>query len=117
MSDIDNSKIDYVKELSKLLRQTSAGNWYVVEDEDVDTVWISSDDESIDTIALLDYNGGVKNRADAHFIVNAKNSISKLLREVEILRQRVLDLLEENTKEVNSRVALQKQLNDLKEKN
>ena len=117
MSDIDNSKIDYVKELSDLLKQTSAGNWYVVEDEDVDTVWISSDDESVDTIALLDYNGRAKNSADARFIVKAKNSASKLLREVEILRQRVIDLLEENTKEVDLRVALQKQLNDLKEKN
>lgn len=116
MSGIYNSKIDYTKELSNLLKQTSDGNWYVVEDEDVDTVWISSDDESVDTIALLDYNGRNKNSADAHFIVNARNSAAKLLREVEILRQRVLDLLEENTKEVNLRVALQKQLNDLKEK-
>lgn len=113
-SNFEKSPVDYVDLMEGVYKSTSNGNWYVIEDETVETVWISSDDDNIHTVALLDYNGKEQNNFDASFIVMAKNDMPKLLKEIKVLRQRVLDLLEENTKEVNMRISLQKELEQLK---
>ena len=108
-------KVDYVEKLDLLLKNTTPDKWYLEEEDSVESVWITTDDENLHTIALLDYNEKARNHADALFIVAAKNHGLELLREIKFLRRRVVDLLDRNTQEVERRIELQKKLQELQE--
>ncbi len=100
--------------LEEQLQKISSGPWSVVEDENVDTAWVVPEVES-NPIALFDYRGGVQNRADAHFVVSARNYMDMMLREIKILRRRVLELIQSNNIEVQKRMDLLTELHELKE--
>ena len=92
------------------LQRATKGKWYVIEDEAVDSVWIATDDECNDPIALLDYNSREENSANAHLIVDMRNRIASLIVEIRSLRRRVVELLAENANEVNLRIKLQSEM-------
>ena len=112
----ENFKGDYLSVLVDAYKASTKGMWNVVADDDVDTAWISSDAEKANPIALLDYNSGQQNRADAHFITKVHNYAEEMFSELINLRARVVDLLNENTKEVNKRIEIQNELNKIKGK-
>ena len=109
------TKNDYLKILIESYNSSTKGIWRVTEDPELDTAWITTDEEGANPIALLDYNKGTQNKADARFIASLHNHAEELFLELQSLRSRVMDLLTENTKEVEKRIALQNELNNIKE--
>lgn len=107
---------DYLQVLIDAYRASTGGVWKVIKDDDIDTAWVSSDAENSNPIALVDYNSGEQNRADAYFISKMHNHAEEIFDEITNLRARVVDLLNENTNEVNKRIAIQNELNKIKEK-
>ncbi len=110
------SNIDYLEKLDKLQKLSTGGIWRVIETDGLNTAWVTTDSESSNAVALLDYNIAEQNKCDAHFIVAAHNHISELILELKELRSRTLDLLEKNSMEVEKRISLQNEVNRLKEK-
>ncbi len=100
--------------IEEKLRRATPGPWRVIEDESVETVWVSPDHEG-NPIALFDYRAGTENQADAHFFVCSRNYMELLLQEVKTLRKRILELIQSNNLEVQKRMDLQTELNELKE--
>jgi hypothetical protein len=99
--------------LEEKFRAASPGPWGVLENEAVDTVWITPSIEG-NPIALLDYRSREQNSADAHFMVSAKNYMDVMLEEVKNLRKRILELIQSNNMEVQKRLDLQTELQELK---
>ncbi|MDR2681764.1 MAG: hypothetical protein LBB29_01810 [Holosporaceae bacterium] len=99
--------------LEEKLEAASPAPWRVVDEENVDTVWVSPDLDG-NPIALFDYRSGEQNKADAHFVVYSRNYMSVLIREIKILRKRVLELIQSNNSELQKRMDLQTELNELK---
>ena len=100
--------------IEEKLQNAAPGPWKVVEDESVDTVWVSPDTDG-NPIALFDYRSGEENRADAHFMVCSRNYMDLLLKEIKTLRKRVLELIQSNNIELQKRMDMQTELNELKE--
>ena len=100
--------------IEEKLQNATPGPWKVLEDESVDTAWVSPDAEG-SPIALFDYRSGDDNRANAHFLVCSRNYTALLVKEVKTLRKRVLELIKSNNLEVQKRADLQAELNELKE--
>ena len=101
---------DELNIIDDCLQRATKGKWYVIEDDCVDSVWIATDDEGNDPIALLDYNSREENSANAHLIVDMRNRMASLIAEVRSLRRRVVELLAENANEVNLRIKLQSEI-------
>lgn len=99
--------------LEEKLQKASPAPWRVIEDEDVDTAWVSPDIEG-NPIALFDYRAGDQNKADAHFVAYSRNYMSVLINEVKTLRKRILELIQSNNLELQKRLDLQTELNELK---
>jgi hypothetical protein len=99
--------------LEERMRASSAGPWSIVEDKNVDTVWIVPC-EGGNPVALFDYGSGERNRADARFVEAAKNYTDVMLEEIKTLRRRVLELIQSNNAEVEKRLDLQAELSELK---
>lgn len=99
--------------LEKCLAAATRAPWSVVEKEGVDTVWVSP---SLDgsPVALFDYHDGKQNRADARFVVAAREYMGVMLKEIRELRGRVLELIQSNNQEFQRRMDLQTELNELK---
>ena len=99
--------------LEEKLLKASPAPWRVIEDKSVDTAWVSPDIEG-NPIALIDYNSAAQNKADAHFIAASRNYMGVLISEVKVLRKRILDLIQSNNIELQKRLDLQEELNELK---
>lgn len=99
--------------LEEKLSHATSGPWRVIEDQAVDTAWVSPDIEG-NPIALIDYNSAFQNKADAHFIAASRNYMDVLLNEVKSLRKRILELIQSNNVELQKRLDLQEELNELK---
>ncbi len=99
--------------LEERLNATTRGPWNVIEEEGVDTVWVSPNLDG-NPIALFDYQSGEQNRSDAHFVVSAREYMGVMLQEIQNLRNRVLDLIRSNNLEFQKRMDLQTELNELK---
>lgn len=99
--------------LEQKLTEATPGPWRVIEDQAVDTAWVSPDIEG-NPIALIDYNSAFQNKADAHFIAASRNYMEVLLSEVKGLRKRILELIQSNNVELQKRLDLQEELNQLK---
>jgi len=99
--------------LEERLKATTRGPWNVIEEEGVDTVWVSPNLDG-SPIALFDYQSGEQNRSDAHFVVSAREYMGIMLQEIQDLRNRVLDLIQSNNLEFQKRMDLQTELNELK---
>lgn len=110
------NKIDYLDKFIDLHKASTGGLWRVISDDTLDTVWITTDAENSNTVALLDYNSATQNKADADFIVAMHNHADDILSELKDLRARTLELLKENSIEVEKRILLQNELNKLKGK-
>ncbi len=106
--------IDCLQSLVDAFGASSGGVWSVVNDSDVGTVWIVSDRDAANPIALLDYNSGDQNEVDARFIVCAHNNLQSIASELRFLRRRVEELLANNTKEVELRISLQNELKQVR---
>ncbi|MBR1734811.1 MAG: hypothetical protein IJ730_05120 [Alphaproteobacteria bacterium] len=102
-----------INNLEEILYKASPAPWRVIDEETVDTVWVSPDIEG-NPIALIDYNSAAQNRADARFIASARNYMDVLINEVKTLRKRILDLIQSNNIELQKRLDLQEELNELK---
>lgn len=109
-------KTDYLNKFIALQKASTGGLWRVISDDALDTVWITTDAENSNAVALLDYNSASQNKADADFIVAMHNHAEEILTELKELRARTLELLKENSIEVEKRILLQNELNKLKEK-
>lgn len=99
--------------LEEKLSHATSGPWRVIEDQAVDTAWVSPDIEG-NPIALIDYNSAFQNKADAHFIAASRNYMDVLLSEVKSLRKRILELIQSNNVELQKRLDLQEELNELR---
>lgn len=99
--------------LEQELSHATPGPWRVIEDQAVDTAWVSPDIEG-NPIALIDYNSAFQNKADAHFIAASRNYMDVLLKEIKGLRKRILELIQSNNVELQKRLDLQEELNELK---
>lgn len=99
--------------LEDLLKNASPAPWSVVVDDSVDTAWVIPDLQG-NPIALFDYRSGEQNKADAHFVVSARNYMNVMLEEIKSLHRRVLELIQSNNVEVQRRMDLQTELNNLK---
>ncbi len=99
--------------LEKRLSEATKAPWNVIAKEGVHTVWVSQNLNG-NPIALLDYQPGDQNRADAEFIVAAREYMEVMLREIKDLRGRVLELIQSNNQEFQKRLDLQTELNELK---
>ncbi len=99
--------------LEENLKKTSSSPWNVVEDAGVDTAWVVPGTGS-NPIALFDYNSGEQNKADARFVASARNYMEVMLSEIKSLRKRVLELIQSNNTEVQKRMDVQAELNELK---
>ena len=108
------SGVDYLNSVSEMLNDATGGVWSVVADDDVDTAWIVSDKDGSNPVALLDYNAGAQNRHDAYFIVRVRNNIHNMISEIQTLRRRVDELLENNAREVELRISLQSELKKIR---
>lgn len=99
--------------LEEKMASASSAPWSVVCQDDVDTAWVVP---SVDgnPIALFDYHSKEQNRHDADFVVSARNYFQIMLSEIKSLRKRVLDLIQSNNIEVQKRMDLQTELNELK---
>lgn len=99
--------------LEQRIRETTPAPWSVIEKDGVDTVWVSPNlDEN--PIALFDYRDGAQNRADAYFVVAAREYMEVMINEIRELRKRVLDLIQSNNIEFQKRIDLQTELSELK---
>lgn len=99
--------------LEQTLKDVSGETWVVLEKEGVDSVWVSNLNGS--AVALLDYSSCDQNKADALFIASSRNYASLLLTEIKTLRKRVLDLIASNNAEIQKRVDVQGELDEIKE--
>lgn len=99
--------------LEKCLIASTKAPWNVIEKEGVDTVWVSPNLDG-NPIALFDYRDGKQNRADAHFMVAAREYMGVMIKEIRELRGRVLELIQSNNQEFQKRMDLQTELNELK---
>lgn len=99
--------------LEDRLKAATKAPWNVIEEDGVDTVWVSPNLDG-NPIALFDYQSGEKNRADAHFVVAAREYMGIMLKEIRELRARVLELIQSNNLEFQKRMDLQTELNELK---
>ncbi|MDR1335119.1 MAG: hypothetical protein LBJ19_02505 [Holosporaceae bacterium] len=100
--------------IERTIAAASLPPWKVVELNDVDTVWVSPDIEG-NPIALFDYRSGDQNRADARFVVCARDYMHLLVSEVKSLRKRTLELIQLNNLELQKRIDLQTDFNELKQ--
>lgn len=99
--------------LEDRLKGATPGPWSVMSKSDVDTVWVVPSVEG-NPIALFDYRSGTENKANAEFVVSARNYVSVMLNEIKSLRKRVLDLIQSNNFEVQKRMDLQSEIDELK---
>ncbi|GHU14231.1 hypothetical protein FACS189449_10610 [Alphaproteobacteria bacterium] len=99
--------------LEEKLKAASPAPWKVVEEENVETAWVSPDIDG-NPIALFDYRSGEQNKADAHFVVHSRNYMDVLISEIRTLRRRILELIQSNNVEVQKRIDLQTELSELK---
>jgi hypothetical protein len=99
--------------LEEKLKASSPAPWSILEDAAVDAVWVVPSMEG-NPIALFDYRSRDRNSADAHFLVSSRNYMGIIIREIKNLRKRVLELIQSNNMEVQKRLDLQSELEELK---
>ncbi|MDR2068007.1 MAG: hypothetical protein LBP41_03400 [Holosporaceae bacterium] len=99
--------------LEEQLRNATPAPWDVVEDKGVDTAWVTPNADG-NPIALFDYYSGEQNKADAHFVASARNYMEVMLGEIKNLRKRILELIQSNNIEVQKRLDLQTEIDELK---
>ncbi|MGB8273913.1 MAG: hypothetical protein WCF16_01430 [Alphaproteobacteria bacterium] len=94
-------------------KAAAAGPWEVIEDEVVDAAWVNAATPSDDKpIALFDYRAGAENKANAHFVAQARQDIPALIELVRGLKRRVADLLAANNRETAARIESNAKLQD-----
>ncbi|MDR2158311.1 MAG: hypothetical protein LBO02_03290 [Holosporaceae bacterium] len=99
--------------LEEKLKASSPDPWSVLENDSVDAVWVVPSVEG-NPIALFDYRSRKQNGADAHFVASARNYFGVMIEEIKNLRKRILELIQSNNVEVQKRLDLQTELNELK---
>lgn len=99
--------------LEDRLKSATPGPWSVMSQSDVDTAWVVPSIEG-NPIALFDYRSGAENTANAEFFVAARGYMEIMLKEIKALRNRVLELIQSNNIEVQKRLDLQAEVDELK---
>lgn len=99
--------------LEDRLKKTTPGPWSIMSESGVDTVWVVPSVEG-NPISLFDYRSPDENNANAEFVVSARNYVGIMLEEIKSLRKRVLDLIQSNNFEVQKRMDLQSEIDELK---
>jgi hypothetical protein len=99
--------------LEEKLKEASPGPWNEVEDEAVESAWVVPSAGG-SPIALFDYKSSEQNKADAHFVASARNYMDVMIQEIKNLRKRILDLIQSNNTEIQKRIDLQAELEELK---
>jgi hypothetical protein len=99
--------------LEEKLKVASKAPWSVVEDEAVDSAWVVPSAGG-NPIALFDYKSKAQNGADAHFVAFTRNYMKIMLEEIKNLRRRILELIQSNNVEIQRRIDLQTELEELK---
>ncbi|MDR3156089.1 MAG: hypothetical protein LBT90_03250 [Holosporaceae bacterium] len=102
-----------ISAVEQIVDASSPLPWKVIEIDNVDTVWVSPNIEG-NPIALFDYHSREQNRADARFMVCARDYMKILIDEVKSLRRRVLELIKLNNLELQRRIDLQTDFDELK---
>jgi hypothetical protein len=99
--------------LENKLKASSPAPWSALETDSVDTVWLVPGVEG-NPIALFDYRSREQNSADANFAASARNYFGVMIEEIKNLRKRILELIQSNNVEIQKRLDLQTELNELK---
>lgn len=99
--------------LEDRLKKATPGPWSVMSKSSVDAVWVVPSVEG-NPIALFDYRIVDENAANAQFVVTARNYMKVMLEEIKSLRRRVLELIQSNNFEVQKRMDLQAEVEELK---
>ncbi|MDR0942438.1 MAG: hypothetical protein LBM19_02385 [Holosporales bacterium] len=99
--------------LEEKLKAASPSPWSELEDEAVDSAWVIPSSGG-NPIALFDYGSKEQNSADAHFVASARNYMGIMLEEIKNLRRRILELIQLNNIEIQKRIDLQTELEELK---
>ena len=102
-----------INTLEDMLERTTPAPWTVIDNADVNAAWVSPDNER-NPVALFDYRTAEQNKYDAYFVVYARNYMRVLIDEIKILRKRILEVIQSNNIEVQKRLDLQSELNELK---
>ncbi|MET1027700.1 MAG: hypothetical protein ABWY00_11070 [Dongiaceae bacterium] len=97
--------------------KATPGPWQVLTEELVDAAWINAAGPDDDLpIALFDYRNGDENKANAEFLAHARTDIPRLLEALREARQRIEHLLDANNREIESRIAANRECCELRAK-
>jgi hypothetical protein len=95
---------DDLVEIDGRCQSATPGPWQVLTDDSIDCAWLNAaGDDDQAAIALFDYRSCATNRANALFAAMARQDMPRLVAELRQLRQRVQQLLDANSKEVERR--------------
>ncbi|MDR1560778.1 MAG: hypothetical protein LBS23_00250 [Holosporaceae bacterium] len=101
--------------LEEKLKNASSAPWNTLESAEVDTAWVIPNIGG-NPIALFDYRSGEQNKADAQFVAYARNYMDIIIAEIKNLQKRILELIQSNNIEVQKRLDLQSEINELKKR-
>lgn len=96
--------LDDLVEIEGRCQAATPGPWQVLSDPVVACVWLNAAGGGDDgAIALFDYRTLDENLANSRFAAAARDDLPRLTAELRQLRQRVQQLLDANSKEVDRR--------------
>ena len=96
--------VEELAEIEAVCKAATPGPWQVLSEPDLASAWLNAAAEGDDfAVALFDYRPLEENQANARFCAVAREGVPRLIAEVRQLRQRVQQLLEANSKEVDRR--------------
>ena len=97
-------------EIEARCQAATVGPWQVLTDAQVACAWLNAaTPEDGAAIALFDYRPLDLNKANAEFVAAARQDVPRMVAELKQLRERVNQLLDANTKEVDRRTKAQQE--------
>lgn len=111
---IDMHELDQIE--GRAMAATS-GPWQVLTEQGVDAAWVNAANSLDDLpIMLLDYRSENENRANAEFVAHARQDVPRLIAALRQTQERIHDLITANNREVEQRIEIKRQLEDLQER-
>jgi hypothetical protein len=102
--------LDILSAIDNRCKAATPGPWQVLEDPEVACAWLNAaGEEDAAAIALFDYRTAEENAANARFAAAAREDLPRLAAAVRQLKERVQQLLDANSKEVDRRIQAQQE--------
>lgn len=113
-TDLDAQEL---QEIAERCAKAVTGPWQVLTEELVEAAWINAETADDDLpIALLDFRSAEENKATAEFIAHARTDIPRLLTALTEARNRIEHLLAANNREIEARIAANRDACELRAK-